>query len=236
MSSYHTDVFSSGQQPDEWHRICFYRTFVVVFLNEVCTHFAACWDEVQREPVILTVYFRFKSIDLVEGPLANFLRSEGHLWSVPGRRGFGDNRAFTLLELLIVMAIMVTLATMGIPAFADALEVAYVARAMGDIRTLQTEITRYEVQFLMLPDTLQEVGVTDLLDPWGNPYQYLNYDNASGPVQPRKDKFLKPVNSTYDLYSKGKDGDSKIPFTAKASHDDIVRANDGAFIGLADQF
>ena len=236
MSSYHTDVFSSGQQQDEWHSICFHRIFVVVFPKEVCTHFAACRDEVQREPVILTVYFQFKPIYLNEGPLAIFLRSEGHLSSVPGRPGFGDNRAFTLLEILIVMAIMVTLAAMGIPAFADAIEIAYVARAIGDIRTLQTEITRYEVQLGKLPDNLQEVGVTDLLDPWGNPYEYLNYENAQGPVKPRKDKFLKPINSTYDVYSKGKDGDSKIPLTAKASRDDIVRANDGAFIGLAVEF
>ena len=61
------------------------------------------------------------------------------------------------------------MATMGIPVFGDAIEAAYVARAIGDIRTLQTEITRYEVQFHRLPDTLQEVGVTDLLDPWINP-------------------------------------------------------------------
>ena len=87
-----------------------------------------------------------------------------------------------------------------------------------------------------LPDSLQEVGITDLLDPWGNPYEYLDYEKAQGPVQPRKDKFLKPINSTYDVYSKGKDGDSKIPLTAKASRDDIVRANDGAFIGLAVEF
>ena len=199
-------------------------------------HFAACRDAVHRETVILTVYFRFKFIHSNEGPLATFLRSEGHLFSVPGHRGFGDNRAFTLLEILIVMAILITLAAMGIPAFADAIDVAYVARAMGDIRTLQTEITRYEVQLGKLPDTLQEVGVTDLLDPWGNPYEYLNYENAQGPVKPRKDKFLKPINSTYDVYSKGKDGDSKIPLTASASHDDIVRANDGAFIGLAVEF
>ncbi len=205
-------------------------------LIEVCTHFAACRNEVQREPVILTVYFRFKPTHLNGGPLATFLRSEGHLFSVPGRRGLADNRAFTVLELLLVVAIMLTLAAMSVPVFADAIDAAYVARAIGDIRTLQTEITRYEVQFQMLPDTLQEVGVTDLLDPWGNPYEYLNYENAAGPLQPRKDKFLKPVNSTYDVYSKGKDGDSQIPFTAAASHDDIVRANDGAFIGLADQF
>jgi len=236
MSSYYTYVFSSGQQPDEWHRICCYGTFVVVFLNEVCTHFAACRDEVQREPVILTVYFRFKPIHLNEGPLATFLRSEGHLCSVPGRREFGDNRAFTLLEILIVMAIMITLAAMGIPAFADALQSAYVGRAIGDIRTLQTEITRYEVQLGQLPDVLQDVGITDLLDPWGNPYQYLNFDNVQGQGPKKKDKFQVPLNSTYDLYSMGKDGVTSTALTASASKDDIVRANDGAYVGLGSDY
>ena len=207
-----------------------------MFPNEVCTHFAACRDEVQREPVILTVYFRLKPIDLNEGPLTTFLRSEGHLFSVPGHRGFSDNRAFTLLEILIVRAIMSTLAAMGIPAMADALEVAYVARAIGDIRTLQTEITRYEVQLGKLPDVLQEVGLTDILDPWGNPYQYLNFDNVSGQGQKKKDKFLVPLNSTYDLYSMGKDGNTSTALTANASQDDIVRANDGAYVGLGSQY
>ncbi len=199
-------------------------------------HCAAYRDEVHRETVILTVYFRFKSIHLKEGPLATFLSSEGHLFSVPGHRGFGDNRAFTLLELLIVMAIMITLAAMGIPAFGDALDVAYVARAIGDIRTLQTEITRYEVQLGKLPDLLQEVGVTDMLDPWGNPYQYLNFDNVQGQGQKKKDKFLVPLNSTYDLYSMGKDGVTSTSLQPPASQDDIVRANDGAYVGLGSEY
>ena len=52
----------------------------------------------------------------------------------------------------------------------------------------------------------------------------------------RKDRFLVPVNSDYDLYSKGQDRKSSTPFTAKASQDDIVRANDGAYVGLASEF
>ena len=207
-----------------------------MFPNEVCTHFAACRDEVQREPVILTVYFRLKPIDLNEGPLTTFLRSEGHLWSVPGRRGVGDNRAFTLLEIMIVVAIMMTLIAMGIPAFADAIDSAYVARAIGDMRTLQTEITRFEVQLGKLPDDLQEVGITNLLDPWGNPYQYLNFENVQGPGQKKKDKFQVPLNSTYDLYSMGKDGDTSTALTARASQDDVVRANDGAYVGLGSEY
>ena len=48
--------------------------------------------------------------------------------------------------------------------------------------------------------------------------------------------WARPVNSDYDLYSKGKDGKSQTPFTAKASQDDIVRANDGSFLGLVSDY
>ena len=34
----------------------------------------------------------------------------------------------------------------------------------------------------------------------------------------------------------GKDGSSVAALTAKASRDDIIRANDGGFIGLASRF
>ena len=52
----------------------------------------------------------------------------------------------------------------------------------------------------------------------------------------RKDGKLNPLNSDFDLFSLGKDGDSSGPLSAKASRDDIVRANDGAFIGLGEDY
>ena len=45
-----------------------------------------------------------------------------------------------------------------------------------------------------------------------------------------------PINSDFDLYSTGPDGASVAPLTAEPSRDDIVRANDGAFIGLASEY
>jgi general secretion pathway protein G len=44
------------------------------------------------------------------------------------------------------------------------------------------------------------------------------------------------LNTDYDLYSMGKDGKTKGPLTAKDSHDDVIRANDGRFIGLASEY
>jgi general secretion pathway protein G len=61
-------------------------------------------------------------------------------------------------------------------------------------------------------------------------------EGGGAPAQPRKDRFLVPINSDFDLYSMGKDRDTVAPLTAKKSHDDIVRANDGAFVGLASEF
>ncbi len=153
-----------------------------------------------------------------------------------GRRRISDDRAFTLLELMVVVAMIATLIAMSIPVLGDAVEFAYVAQAIGDIRTLQTEITRFEVTMGSLPATLQQAGLGDFQDPWGNPYQYLNFETVQGQGAKRKDKFQVPLNSTYDLYSMGKDGQSVSALTANPSKDDVVRANDGAFIGLATQY
>jgi general secretion pathway protein G len=87
-----------------------------------------------------------------------------------------------------------------------------------------------------LPLSLADVGMGNLLDPYGNPYEYLNFATAKGKGSFRKDRFLVPINSDYDLYSKGQDGDSVAPLTAAKSRDDIIRANDGGFIGLASQY
>ena len=40
----------------------------------------------------------------------------------------------------------------------------------------------------------------------------------------------------FTLYSMGQDGQSKTNLNAKESLDDIVRANNGSFIGLASDF
>ena len=54
--------------------------------------------------------------------------------------------------------------------------------------------------------------------------------------QKRKDKSLHPLNSDYDLYSMGPDGQSQTAITAKASRDDTIRANNGGFIGVAEDY
>lgn len=142
---------------------------------------------------------------------------------------------FTIIEVTIAVALLVTLGGIAIPVYKDALDRARIARAIGEISMISKEIEVHQVYKGNLPNTLAEVDRGDLLDPWGNPYEYLNIAAAGKGVagKARKDKFLVPLNSDYDLYSKGRDGESVGPLTAQASWDDIVRANDGAYIGLA---
>jgi general secretion pathway protein G len=154
------------------------------------------------------------------------------LHAVTGQRGM------TLVELMIVGAIIATLSAIALPLYAEVTERARVARATADIRIIESEIAAYEAVNGSLPGTLADIGRATFKDSWGHPYQYLNFA-AGGPRATglrRKDRFLVPLNSTYDLYSKGKDGRSQPPLTASVSQDDIVRAGDGVYVGLAAAF
>ena len=143
---------------------------------------------------------------------------------------------FTVVELLIVVAVLLTISAIAIPNLMAAVDQARIARAVGDIKTLEDEIALYDTINGALPDDLSQVGYGNYLDPWRNPYQYLNHATMKGNGHARKDRFLVPLNSDYDLYSMGKDGQSVAPITAKASQDDILRASDGSYLGLASQF
>lgn len=147
-----------------------------------------------------------------------------------------DPRGFTVIELLIVLAIILTIAAMALPVMADAINDAKIARAVGDCRTMETEIAEYELMNGPLPNTLADIGRANFNDPWGYPYEYLNHATMKGNGKARKDRFLVPLNSDYDLYSVGQDGASSSPITAKKSQDDIIRAGDGSYLGLASQF
>ena len=73
------------------------------------------------------------------------------------------------------------------------------------------------------------------MDPYGNPYQYQTFAGP-GVGGRRKDQWDNPLNDDYDLYSMGKDGQTAQHLHNKKSHDDIVRAREGRFIGLAAEF
>ncbi len=143
---------------------------------------------------------------------------------------------FSLVELMIVMLMIATLVGISVPIYARALDQARMAHAIAEIHTLFKEIFLHETLTGKLPDTLADIGRAQLRDPWGSPYEYLNFASVNGKGQMRKDHFLVPLNSRYDLYSKGPDGKSQPPLTAKASRDDVIFANDGGFVGPASEY
>jgi general secretion pathway protein G len=143
-----------------------------------------------------------------------------------------------MIEIMVVIAIIGTLSAIAIPNYLSYIHRADNSDTISVIRIIEIKISEYLDENGQLPDSLDDLGLGDLKDPWGNPYQYLRIEggDVKGKGKLRKDHSMVPVNTDYDLYSKGKDGKSQTPFTAKASQDDIVRANDGGFVGLVSDY
>lgn len=147
-------------------------------------------------------------------------------------------KGFGLIELMITLMILSLLLSIAVPAYDQMVQKAKVAGAIGDIGEISIEIGKFELRNNGGPPlNLAELNIEIPLDPWGNPYSYLNIAAAGGGKGAfRKDKNLNPLNTDFDLYSAGRDGESAGPLSAKKSRDDIVRANNGAFIGLGEDY
>ncbi len=144
---------------------------------------------------------------------------------------------------MIVVVIIGILSSIAIPNYFSSREKAKIAATVAEIKILEKMIRIYNLDNESYPETLEDLGRKAPKDPWGNPYEYLKIDGREkngkkkkSVGKMRKDRNLVPVNSDFDLYSKGQDGKSQTPFTAKASQDDIVRANNGRFIGLVSDY
>ncbi len=136
------------------------------------------------------------------------------------------------MELTLIMAIVAILAMIAVPGYERYVRRAQTAAAIADIGHIQMAIGYYALgNNGQMPASLADVNMASMLDPWGHPYYYLSF--AAGNKGARKDKSLHPLNTDYDLYSAGPDGKTVLPLTAKASKDDIIRASDGSFIGVA---
>ena len=142
----------------------------------------------------------------------------------------------TLIEVIIAVAILGILSAVSFWYYNDYQERIAFDEAEKDILAISLAVDHYQIALGQLPPDLDAVAMGNMLDPWGNPYEYLNMTDVKGKGKFRKNKNLVPINSDYDLYSKGPDGKSVAPLTAKASRDDIVRANNGRFIGVASSY
>ena len=109
------------------------------------------------------------------------------------------NRGFTLLEIIVVVAIIAILAAYIAPKVAGRVDDARISKAKSDIRVLESSLELYKLDNFTYPSTEQglealvnkpsgentknwrEGGYIKKLnkDPWGNDYQY-QYPGANG--------------------------------------------------------
>ena len=143
----------------------------------------------------------------------------------------------TMFELMITITLLGLLGAMAVPAYNGYTERARINRAIGDIGRVSIELYTWRVNSGggSFPASLAVAGIDLAPDPWGNAYTYTRIEGAAI-NDLRKDRNLNPVNTDFDLFSNGPDGDSARPFTAGKSRDDVVRANDGGFIGIAEDY
>ena len=122
------------------------------------------------------------------------------------------HNAFTLMEMILVLAIIGILVGLGIFAMKGVVGDAEIGRATADIRTLETNIVRYRTMAGFVPTQAQGLealakkpsgnpaprswrqlmDASALMDPWGHPYQYRNPGKKN--------------QGGYDIYSMGPDG------------------------------
>lgn len=155
---------------------------------------------------------------------------------VPAHKSAECLRGVTLLELMLVVAIVTMLGALAIPTYQNYTDRARNNQAIADIGAMSLQIQQWELNNGRLPANLAEAGLAGRVDPWGQPYRYLELGPPGTIGAARKDRALNPVNTDFDLYSLGKDGRTRPPFPSADAQDDPVRAANGAFMGLAKDF
>lgn len=150
----------------------------------------------------------------------------------------GGSEGFGLLDLMLTLIIVSLLAALAVPVYGEFMSRAKVNRASEDVASLGRRIESFcEANQGRCPASLDELPGNVSRDPWGNSYRYVNL-SASYPADApfRTDGDRLPLNTDFDLYSMGADQASMGWLSASVSRDDVIRANNGVFVGLAEEY
>ncbi len=99
---------------------------------------------------------------MAEGPEkqpTHFLNKDWETKFMIGSREKAPPKAFTLIELLVVIAIVLILVTLALPNFLNALTQSRVARAMAELRSLNTAVQSYFTDHKSIPLSADENGL-----------------------------------------------------------------------------
>ncbi|MHC1728873.1 MAG: type II secretion system protein [Syntrophobacteraceae bacterium] len=148
----------------------------------------------------------------------------------------------TVVELMVAAAILIVLGNVASVSIAGYREKVRVSKTIEDIRLIEIQISTYYTLNGDYPESLNDIKEGSAVDRWGNPLCYLRISDSDemkghgGKGKQRRDRNLNPINTDFDLYSMGKDGETATQLNSQKGRDDIVRARDGEFVGLASDF
>ncbi len=93
---------------------------------------------------------------------------------IKSRNLWKEENGFTLIEMMIVVAIIAILTAVAIPKFSESLAMANTARVQADLQSLDTAIAMYRVQNGRVPQTLTDlksyIDVENIKAPTGDVY------------------------------------------------------------------
>ena len=98
---------------------------------------------------------------------------------------------FTLIELMVAVAIIGTLASMSGTTYMQYVEKARVARAIVELRGIASSLDASGLDGGDLPDSLAEAGIGNILDPWGSLYYYLRIQGQLPAALSQREQWLR---------------------------------------------
>lgn len=152
--------------------------------------------------------------------------------------GIAGTKGFGRLDLMLALIIASLLAALAVPVYGEFANRAKVSRASEEVAALGRRIESYcKANEGRCPTSLDDLPGPVSRDPWGSRYHYVNLsfgDAADEPFRTGDDR--KPLNTDFDLYSMGADQSTMSWLSASVSRDDVIRANNGVFVGLAEEY